>query len=742
MALGMRQVMTPNGMILVPEDQAMALGLSAPESPVPDAAVAGSGLPDPMVPDPAPTDQGLVQIDTPAVAPVAAPEPAPPQPTAPAPSTPADAAAPVDAPAPAPAAPAKPLSQTTYDDLATHYAQDTQAQQAAAVKVGEAEAQQAAEVANAMQERDRLAAEKIAEMDQKRAADEKAIAQKEQVWQAKQDEWMKAKVTRRGMSTGELVMAAIAGLGSAFKGQGDQNPALGVIMSNIQRDVDDQIRERDELGKQAGALKGAVDYAREVASNAQAQRQAAYGLEMQRQAQMLETVSKRMEPGIKRANMEQTAAVLGAQGTQLYGQALQAQHAEDAQKAALAQQERESKRAAGVQYARIAADKEKNRYDFTVQMADMDMKRMEKFQSATTAQEQEAIKREVPDLQMSNGQMYQARDEKVATDVATRFASSQSVVNLANDLKRMRQKYGNKAAAMQSPEWQRIVSTSAAIGNSIRTAEQMGTLDNGSIAQMNKMMGGGDLRDGITDAMLGALWDPRGNPTAGIEQLKTNTASKFNDYAKAMRHPRGPEFVPWVPPSLPDDKPIETKDEAKVKAVLGEKTPDEARAAAKPGVTARVLQAPGALPGIPDAPTNKQRSTEAAIAAKGDAASGDVLLKSQRQTLDAFQKAAAGADAEKAASARKSLVAAATGAYGSGRYNLGDQALIRLMVAGDESGVEEVTANLLAGATSQDEIDKRMATVRYARMQAELLTKPAPKVKGALGRGLGLPEAK
>jgi hypothetical protein len=709
-----------------------------PESPVPDAAIAGVGLPESPVPAVAgmapPVGNGLAPAGAP-------PQPEPTQIAPPPEVTPPGAAPVAGAPQAQPPAaqpeqetqraePAKSLSQSTFDDLALKQDEATQAQIAANQKAGEAQAAQDEAVGNAMAERDRLASEKIAAMDQSRAADEAALKQKESVWQAKNDEWMKAKVTRRGMSTGEIVMAAIAGFGSAMKGQGDQNPALGVIMGNIQRDVDDQIRERDELGKQSSALKGSLDYAREVASSAQAQRVAAYGLEMQRQGQMLETVAKRMEPGIKRANMEQTSAALISDGVGKYGQALQMQHAEDAQKAAREQAERESKRAAGVQYARIAADKEKARFDYTAQMAEMDMKRLEKMQGATTALEQEAIKREVPDLKMSNNQMYQARDDKEATEVAKRFAAVQSVNNLANDLKRMRASYGNKAAAMQSEEWQRIVSTSAAIGNSIRTAEQMGTLDNGSINQMNKMMGGGDLRDGVTDQMLGALWDPRGNPNAGLDALKANSASKFNDYARSMRHPRGPEYQPWEPPDIKTDKAIESRDDAAVKSVLAAKTPDEARDAAKPGVAGKSFQVLG------DAPTNKQKSTETAIQEKGDPQSGDLLLKSQRTSLDKWQKEAAG-DGDKAASARKALVATATGAYQKGRNNLGDQALLRLVVAKDESGIAEVEAFLKAGAKSEAEIERRLAPVKFARQQAELLNRPlvssfrdSPLIKG------------
>jgi hypothetical protein len=568
--IGMRQIQTPNGMVLVPEDQAAGFGLAPipmPESPVPDAAIAGVGLPESPVPAVAgmapPVGNGLAPAGAP-------PQPEPTQIAPPPEVTPPGAAPVAGAPQAQPPAaqpeqetqraePAKSLSQSTFDDLARKQDEATQAQIAANQKAGEAQAAQDEAVGNAMAERDRLASEKIAAMDQSRAADEAALKQKESVWQAKNDEWMKAKVTRRGMSTGEIVMAAIAGFGSAMKGQGDQNPALGVIMGNIQRDVDDQIRERDELGKQSSALKGSLDYAREVASSAQAQRVAAYGLEMQRQGQMLETVAKRMEPGIKRANMEQTSAALISDGVGKYGQALQMQHAEDAQKAAREQAERESRRSAATAAANrredarqfdatdkrvrdlAALDAEK---ELSKAIASGDVERA-KLLAAQVKEERElgiaggvmlkggpsplaAIKQMndlnrtlgIPDrieqqgfnekgyLVSRDGAVWKAPDATSAQALRKQVSATINASNMIDEVLRLRDQHGWSSDLLKSSEWRKMQANKGAIIVQMKNAAELGALSGPDMELIEAMLGTKDVTE-FRD------------PSDGLRQAKT-----------------------------------------------------------------------------------------------------------------------------------------------------------------------------------------------------------------------------
>lgn len=553
--IGMRQVQTPNGMILVPEDQAAAFGLAPapdveeftaptlpppPETPVPDVAFApppsgvpdaggpgqaGAGSPVPVVPPPAGPLEMVPEVPgAPAAPPV---DPLPPA---------LDAALP----------PPKPLSKQTYDDLAGRQASDTQAQVAATQATGAAEGAKAQAEADAMQRRDDAAAAKIAEMDQRRAAEEKAIAAKAVAWEAKQKEWMDAKVTRRGMSTGELVMAAIAGLGSALKGQGAQNPALPIIMQKIQQDVDDQIRERDELGKQSSALKGSLDYAREVASSAQAQRLAAYGLEMQRQGQMIETVGKRMESPIKKAQAMETAAALRSEGTAKYGAAMQMQHAEDQAKAAREQAERDSRRRAAEAGARLREDarqfdasdkriRDLAALDYEKEVAKAvatgDVERA-KLMAAQAKEERElaigggaalkggpapsaAIQQmnelsrklgiehridqpgfdEKGRLLSRDGSVWKAPDQVSAQALRKQVAATINASNMIDEILRLRDQHGWSSDLMKSSEWRKMQANKGAIIVQMKNAAELGALSGPDMELIESMLGTKDVTE-------------------------------------------------------------------------------------------------------------------------------------------------------------------------------------------------------------------------------------------------------
>lgn len=722
--MALRSVQTPAGMILLPEEEAANLGFppvdfGAPalpppmESPVPDVALAPP-LPDAVTGAGEVAPQGLA-MPAPTAAPIA-PPPVAPEPVAPAP----------EAPPPA-SEPAKSLSATTYDEFANRADRDTQQQVAAAQQVGEAEAAKAQAEAQAMAERDAMAQQKAAEMDAARAADEAAIAQKAKVWEGKQQEWMASKVTRRGMNMGELIGGVIAGLGSAMKGQGGQNPALPLIMGKIQQDVDDQIRERDQLGAQVSALKGSVDYAREVASNQQAQRLAAYGLEMTRASNVIDTTAKSMEPGVKRGLMQQSAAALRSEGTQKYGQALQLQHGEDQAAAARAQQERDSRRASGVAYARLAFDKEKDARDFDLNLQQLAEAKAQRVAAAATAADKEAAAREVPDLfaEVKNPDgtttraPYRARNEKAGDEVSELKASRDLIDATLADAVRIRSSFKNFEAFRNSPEFQRytskITASQLAMGKLLGT----GAYDKGTAEALGNVYGGKPFAGTNASDLARSMFSTT-NPESGVEAARVFVNDKFNFEANARRDPRHGVYAPITVDKAKYDKPVTTKTDEAVSGFITSKTPDDIRGAAKPGLAARSFQVLG------DAPTNKQRAAEGKINEVADASTGGVLTKAQSKVLDTQTAKAQSGDPVKVAEARKSLVAAATGALAKGQDAKGQQAIDRLALLGDEEGLAEVAAALTAGAKSEREIEQRLAPIKFARMQADMVRRPSP----------------
>lgn len=606
MALDLVEINTPAGRLLVPRAEAAMYGVGQPdpsadlgapalppppESPVPDVAPAPlppdavSGADVPMAPrlTPGIADSGLVALpgasESPAsgaspvdagavpgaaqglqrgaggagggTADLAVPGPEAAPGAAPAPDqtgqAPAERTAPVD------------LSQLGYGDLVARQQDDLNAQAAANARVGEAEAKALEAQAEMQAQRNAAIAAKEIQAAEDAKREQAEIERKTKLWEAKNEEWMSAKVTRRGISTGELIGVALAGLGSALKGQGGQNPALALVLNKIQTDVDDQIRERDELGRRAGALKGSVDYARDVAKDAQAARMAAIGMEAQRWGREIETVAAKMAPGVKREQVAAQGTELRAKGTEYLVQAKQHQDTLDHQAAQLAQAERESRRAAGVQYARLKEDArqadlaDRRARDLAMLDAQKEIAKatasgdVEKAKQLAAAAKEErelgigggpmlkggpapatAIKGmnalnealglakqrapgfdEYGRLLQPDGSVFKAPDVVSAQKLRTQVSATVTASNLIDEVLRLRDKHGWSSDLLKSPEWRQMQANKGAIIKEMKNAAELGALS------------GPDM--GLIESMLGTA-DPTEvrDPAPGLRQAKAN----------------------------------------------------------------------------------------------------------------------------------------------------------------------------------------------------------------------------
>ena len=88
---------------------------------------------------------------------------------------------------------------------------------------------------------------------------------------------------------------ALSGIGSAYKGQGDKNPALDLLMRQIDQYVEDGYRAKAALGQEAGMYKDRLGQLQDQATNTVAQKQlavagiAARGREGQRRRHVAST---------------------------------------------------------------------------------------------------------------------------------------------------------------------------------------------------------------------------------------------------------------------------------------------------------------------------------------------------------------------------------------------------------------------------------------------------------------------
>jgi hypothetical protein len=565
----------------------------------------------------------------------------------------------------------------------------------------------AAAQADAMVKRDEALVGKQAEIDKRAAEDQAEIDSRTKAWEAKQQEWMDAKVTRRGMSTMEIIGVVLAGLGQAIDKKDGPNPALNLVMGKIQQDVDDQLRERDELGKRAGALKGAVDYAREIASDRNAQRIAAMGMEAQRWGREIETIGQLTKNSIIRAQAVAQGAALRLKGGEMLMQAKQLDDAVVMDRARLAQQERDSRRSAGVQYARIAEDRRQADMSFAAKQMEIEEARAQRVASATTATDLEAAKREVPDL-ASKGGAYRARDEKSATEIAKIKAAVDTIADGNAELLRLRQEYGSEWAARQSGAHQKMQAILANNAAAYKQLHTLGAWDKGTEGLTKQAYGGDPMRDDFVTAAMGNIW--KGDPSAGIQKFTDNAVAVLNNQARALRDPRGGEYVPWKPAPATYPKPITTKNDEKVQALLNEKTPQEIRASAEPSLIPDAMARSNEVFGGDRLETNAQKVAESAARAAQDPTGR--VTKGQANAVATYVDQLRATDPAIATDARRSLVALATNEK---KPQLAQYAIDALARSGDEAALAEIEAARTAGAKSERELEQRREPVAIAK---------------------------
>ena len=648
----------PGGDMLVTPEDAARLGFApptftAPDSPVPDNAM---GMAPPPVEDP----MGAPPPITPAAPVSLAPTPT----DGPAPVDPYAGQAPPAAAAPQQAAPPPvDLSATTYADVLGEQQAALADQVRAGAAVSESEAQKLDAQAAALAARNEAIAAKEVEFAKREEDDQKRIADTKALYEAKVQEFADAKVDRNKYKVSPLqaIGVALSGLGSAIKGE-SRNPALELLMGQIDKYVEDGDRAKAAIGQEAGMFKDRLDVLQGNAQNTLASKNLAVAGVTARTAREIESVGMKMDAGIKRTAVLQLAADAKSKSVEALGSAVQLQHAEDAQRLAREQQERESRR----QAASRAADRAEGARQFDLTLAQKIAKdeadRNAAIGSATNTAELALAERGIPDLKAADGSMYQARNKEEAAKLAKSFAATQTINDRVSELIRLKKASGNKSAAMKSGEWQKMQANVADIQNSLRTAFEMGTLDKGSLEQMGKLMGGDPMRDGWGDVVLGGLYQD--GAEVGLEQLRKNVIDRFNTNADSMRYPTGPKFQRWEPPT-DLAKPKSDRIDLLVKDVQAGKTPDEIRASAKPNLLERVEGATAGFvfgDGETFGPgerwtTNAEKNAEA----KATREASGAISKDQRKAVDELVLTSKSKDANEAARAKTALIGLATG---------------------------------------------------------------------------------
>ena len=564
----------------------------------------------------------------------------------------------------------------------------------------------------------------------RQAEEQRQIADATARYSAAVKEFADKKVDRRDykVSSMQWIGVALSGIGAAYNKQGDKNPALDLLQSQIQQYVDDQYRAKESLGQNAAMAKDQIGVLRDQAANTATQKQLAVAAIMERHLRDLDAMTPRMQNQTAAAELQKLRAAGSERIAGIIGNTVQLQRAEDQQIANREQQERESRRSAYAAAARLKEDARQFNANYGLELQKIEASREAAAAKATSEAERRIAQIGVPDLAVKDGAgntfMYQAREGSdanpgvVAQDVVEKFAAARTLDGLVAEGIRLRDAYkGDFGKLKRSPEWQKYTANIAAAGVAWSKLNRMGTWDNGTEKAVLGAMGGDPNRDGYLADLMEGLFT--GKAQVGLEQFRQNAAKSFNDYANTMRRP-GTEYVPWEPAKIDYAKPLETEDDERLQRLVDSKDPEQIRQSAAPSSVAKGL---GYVASALDTPGDRYQ-TSAEIAADNFAASvaadaSQRLTGEQQSAIDLFDVTLRNGTPEQIARTRKDLVAVATSAKSAPLQAAAIEVLTRV---GDRESLAQIDAALTAGAKSTRQQEEARAPLKVAKAVASAPT--------------------
>lgn len=550
-------VLTDDGRTVQVASQAAApfLGGLPMQQPAPPVGAVPDAPPPPELAAP------LAATQEAAPPPDAAPTPAPAIP----PPPPVPAPVPTPAPAPAPITAAPPVEEFAPDTLADFRRPDVVPTQAAtsptalatdlnqisqeradtAFRVGEAQADAADQIVSGSTaldtQLDEIERQRQAEAAE-RAAEEAKLGES---YKGMVDRYAKWKVDpSRGISSDRMawawVAAAIAGLGSAMKGRGDQNPGLQALMAGLDRNVQLQMAERDALGNAIGLQKEAIADFRQATKTRQGEYDLRSAAELRKYASLVDRVKTRLGSVEDRAAADTLIQSLEAEATSRLGQATM-QEAEARARARAA-------RAAAVARATELARKEQ------VELAGKGLVRLangaivrdpnladpkDTLEAGRVAATTQRTVQEIQDKERAltingfDGQLLtrtddagnitpvKAKDEKAQQQVTDAQAAVSKVVRASQLLRTAIANKGGSSAILGTTEYQEAKSLLATIDLSNKDALGLGVLAGPDMEILAAVRGGVDPTSFIKDG------------SAGLKSMEDRAVEGFNDLLRS-----------------------------------------------------------------------------------------------------------------------------------------------------------------------------------------------------------------
>jgi hypothetical protein len=493
-------------------------------TPQPAAALADGAIPGvPQVASPPPAQQ----IDTPAPP----PPPAPLEPAAPAPP-----AAPPIAPAPAPAG-------NPFQQAAALQQSGFGLQEQAVIDTAVADQRKFAEVAAAREASNAKAAEIQAARQKQAEADLAERARMEREYGDAVKAYGSHKIESKSPPVGALIFAALSGIGSALKGEGQRNPALDIIMAKQAESIQLQMAEREKLGQSIQLYGQKADRFGRLAGDRAAEYHLRLAGEQEKLAQEIALIGERSNSETVKARAEAgIGQIRVAQGENL-SLAADKEFGRITSERQLAEQR--AARAAAAAQAKADRIESSRRFDLERQDKALDRNLKAGQLDLDTAKAMAAMSKEQRDQQgkegaynfngdplvNKDGTPFLAGNEARATAIQNKVSNVKTMADLTDEVIRLREKHGWSSDLARSPEWQQMKANFASMQLTEKDVRELGAITGSDLTLLSNALG--------TD-------DPTGmrDPTPGLRQYRKNAEAGLNNHLQSVGYRGEPLKIP------------------------------------------------------------------------------------------------------------------------------------------------------------------------------------------------------
>jgi len=449
---------------------------------------------------------------------------------------------------PPPAAPARPQNGTEIQQGALAD------RQRIVNEIGEVESEGARKKADALDQQvideDRAEKDRAAMREREQKEIQYARAQQAQAMDAYVNHKVDQNRLWHSLGTGKKIMAgigvALAGIGSAFSARAGRavsptNPALDIIQKAIDDDVRLQMADRDRLSRAAGMKRDAVGDLTAQFKDRESQYDAIRAGNRLRVKAQFEAIAARTEDQTKKLQAQEKAAELGQSAGVILDQAQQRELENRRAQQSLDLQ----KRGLGLQGAGLQLNRDQFEWSKGWKAAEFAQDNM---QSVLTAQKnalaankgmskeereaaKDALDRESkisertvfgPDgekLEPLHGGSFSVADPERARELQKTMTNGTKMIRMADELVRLRDKYGWSSDLAKSPEFQKMRQIYSEMQLTEKDVKQLGALSGSDMGMITGVLG--------TD-------DPTGmrDPTEGVRAFRHGMVSALDDDAR------------------------------------------------------------------------------------------------------------------------------------------------------------------------------------------------------------------